>query len=133
MERRILPIGIQTFEKLRNTNCVYVDKTQYVCKLAQTAGYYFLSRPRRFGKSLLLSTMDAYFSGKKQLFTGLAIENLEKDWINYPVFYFDFNGQNYTDVNAVKEILNYTLTLLEKLYGCDNRVIIKSCGLPEEA
>jgi len=80
MNNRFLPIGIQDFEKLRNFNNIYVDKTSYIYELARTSSPYFLSRPRRFGKSLLLSTLEAYFLGKKDLFKGLAIENLETDW-----------------------------------------------------
>ena len=76
----IYPIGIQDFEKQRTDGYVYVDKTALIYKLATTGSYYFLSRPRRFGKSLLISTMEAYFRGKRELFKGLAIEQLEKDW-----------------------------------------------------
>ena len=92
---RKLPIGIQDFEKLRRNNFIYIDKTEYIYSLVQSGAPYFLSRPRRFGKSLLLSTMKAYFEGKKELFEGLKIAELEGDgleaWVEYPVFYFDFN------------------------------------------
>ncbi len=92
---RKLPIGIQDFENLRTGAYLYVDKTEYIYNLVHTGKPYFLSRPRRFGKSLLLSALRAYFEGKKELFSGLAIEGLEKDdpdaWAEYPVFYFDFN------------------------------------------
>ena len=81
----LYPIGIQNFEKIREGGYVYVDKTDLIHQIVQTGGYYFLSRPRRFGKSLLVSTMEAYFQGKKELFKGLALEKLEKDWTNYPV------------------------------------------------
>ena len=81
------PIGIQSFQKLRESGFLYVDKTVLVHRLVSTEGYYFLSRPRRFGKSLLLSTLEAYFQGKKELFKGLALEQLEKDWKVYPVFH----------------------------------------------
>jgi len=91
METRNLPIGIQDFEKLRRGGCVYVDKTAYVHKLAKTKTPYFLSRLRRFGKSLMVSTLKAYFEGKKELFNGLAIAELEKDWTRYPVFLIDLN------------------------------------------
>ena len=87
---RKLPIGIQTFEKLREGGYLYVDKTAFVWKIASTETPYFLSRPRRFGKSLLLSTLEAYFSGKKELFEGLAMEQLEKEWTVYPVLHIDF-------------------------------------------
>lgn len=83
------PIGIQNFEKIRREGYVYVDKTALIYDLAHNGSYYFLSRPRRFGKSLLLSTMAAYFSGRKDLFKGLAMEGLEKDWRVYPVLHLD--------------------------------------------
>ena len=88
------PIGIQNFESLRNDNYFYVDKTKLIYQLARSGRYYFLSRPRRFGKSLLISTLEAYFEGKKELFKGLAIENLEKDWIKYPILHLDLNIGN---------------------------------------
>ena len=84
------PIGIQSFDRLREDGFVYVDKTALVYNLVQTGSIYFLSRPRRFGKSLLLSTLEAYFSGKKELFEGLAMEQLEKEWTVYPVLHIDF-------------------------------------------
>ncbi len=91
----LYPIGIQNFEKIRKEGYTYVDKTALVHKLVTTGTYYFLSRPRRFGKSLLVSTMEAYFKGKKELFKGLAMENLEKDWVEYPVLHLDLNGSKY--------------------------------------
>ena len=87
---RRYPIGIQNFEDLRNNNCVYIDKTELIYRLVNTHTTYFLSRPRRFGKSLLISTLEAYFSGKKELFEGLAMEQLEKEWTVYPVLHIDF-------------------------------------------
>ena len=95
MEARYLPIGIQDFEDLRRRGCIYVDKTSLVYKLATEGKPYFLSRPRRFGKSLLLSTLEAYFLGKKDLFKGLAIEKLEKEWIQYPVLNISFGSNSY--------------------------------------
>jgi hypothetical protein len=86
-----MPIGVQDFEKLRKGDYLYVDKTALLYQLVSTGSYYFLSRPRRFGKSMLLSTLHAYFEGKKELFEGLAIEELEKNWIKYPVFHLDLN------------------------------------------
>ena len=86
------PIGIQTFEKLINGSYTYVDKTELVYKLVSSGEYYFLSRPRRFGKSLLTTTLESYFMGRKDLFKGLAIERLEKDWLEYPIFHIDFTG-----------------------------------------
>jgi hypothetical protein len=117
MNRRKLPIGIQSFEKLRTENFVYVDKTRYVYELAMAGAPYFLSRPRRFGKSLLLSTLKAYFLGKKELFEGLEITEMEKDWIEYPVFHLDFNVGMYTDVNSLYQTMNYNLQIIEEKYG----------------
>ena len=90
------PIGIQDFESLRTNDYTYVDKTSLIYKLANEGKYYFLSRPRRFGKSLLVSTLSAYFSGKRELFKGLAMEQLEKDWKKYPVLHLDLNTENTT-------------------------------------
>lgn len=108
---RRYPIGIQNFEQLRNRNCVYVDKTELVYRLANTDSVYFLSRPRRFGKSLLVSTLEAYFQGKKDLFKGLAMERLEKDWNVYPVFHIDFSLTKYTTLSndVVIGIMGVTL------------------------
>ena len=86
------PIGIQSFEQIREEGYVYVDKTALIYKLASEGKIYFLSRPRRFGKSLLISTLENYFLGRKELFRGLAIDSLEKEWAEYPVFHLDFNG-----------------------------------------
>ena len=87
---RRYPIGIQNFEDLRNNNCVYIDKTALIYQLTHTDKVYFLTRPHRFGKILLVSTLEAYFSGKKELFEGLAMEQLEKEWTVYPVLHIDF-------------------------------------------
>ena len=95
------PIGIQTFEQIIDNGFVYVDKTDMVYALATEGKTYFLSRPRRFGKSLLLSTLRAYFEGKKELFKGLKIDKLEKDWHVHRVFHFDFNGMNFDVPNAL--------------------------------
>lgn len=116
-EDMLYPIGIQNFKNLRRNEYVYVDKTHHVHRLASTGQHYFLSRPRRFGKSLLLSTMDAYFRGMKDLFKGLAIETLEKDWTEYPVLHLDFTGKSYTDRQSLIDNLDYYLTLWEKEYG----------------
>ena len=89
---KLYPIGIQNFEKIRKEGYVYIDKTAMIYQLVKTGNYYFLSRPRRFGKSLLISTLEAYFQGKKELFTGLAMEKLEKDWIAYPIMHLDCEG-----------------------------------------
>lgn len=114
---RIYPIGIQNFEDLRNSNNVYVDKTELIYRLANTNKVYFLSRPRRFGKSLLISTLDAYFKGKKDLFQGLAMERLEKEWTVYPVLHLDFSMTKYTALSDLLGQLNLNLYDWEKLYG----------------
>lgn len=118
---RKLPIGIQNFEKLRKEGYLYVDKTKYIWDLVTRGCVYFLSRPRRFGKSLLLSTMRAYFEGKKELFEGLYIGEQEKEWIEYPVFYFDFNSKRYKDKFALEEILNKHFEEWEAIYGNEKK------------
>jgi len=116
---RKLPIGIQDFEKLRKGNNVYVDKTMHIYNLLQSDAPYFLGRPRRFGKSLFLSTLKAYFEGKKHLFEGLKIAELEKDWIQYPVFYLDFNRESYIDIDSFNAVLDMNLRYLEEEWGKD--------------
>ena len=111
------PIGIQTFETLREESYVYVDKTALVYKLAKEGHIYFLSRPRRFGKSLLISTIKAYFQGKKQLFQGLAMELLETKWDKYPVFHIDFNGKNFNEPNELNNSILDFLSEAEAEYG----------------
>lgn len=95
---KLYPIGIQSFENLRKRDYIYVDKTALIYQLISTGKYYFLSRPRRFGKSLLISTLEAYFSGKRELFAGLEMEKLEKEWIEYPVLHMDLNTQKYDSI-----------------------------------
>lgn len=112
----LYPIGIQSFEKIRTDGFVYVDKTALIYKLAASGQYYFLSRPRRFGKSLLVSTMEAYFSGRKDLFEGLAMESLEKGWAEYPVLHLDLTGSSYTDISHLKVSLDQYLRKWESLY-----------------
>lgn len=114
---RKLPIGIQSFEKLRREGFLYVDKTALVYQLAQAGNPCFLSRPRRFGKSLLLSTFEAYFLGKKDLFQGLALEKLEQEWLEYPVLHLDLNSEKYTDIDGLKDGLESQLRGWEELYG----------------
>ena len=111
------PIGIQNFEKVRNDGYVYVDKTALIYQLADTGSYYFLSRPRRFGKSLLISTMDAYFSGKRELFKGLAIEKLEQKWAKHPILHLDLNTAKYSNADSLEKRLDITLSQWEQLYG----------------
>ena len=113
----LYPIGIQNFEKLREGGYTYIDKTAQIYKLATSGTYYFLSRPRRFGKSLLISTMDAYFSGKKELFKGLAMEQLEKDWIEYPVLHLDLNTGRYIKPEDLDVVLDQHLNNWETRYG----------------
>ena len=117
MSERKYPIGIQNFEKLRTDGYVYVDKTAWVYKLVNTGSYYFLSRPRRFGKSLLLSTIEAYLEGKRELFEGLAIEQLEKNWTKHPILHLDLNTEKYTTPEALDAILDDALSGWESLYG----------------
>jgi len=119
MEKRELPVGIQDFEKLRKTGCVYIDKTEYIYRLAGRSSPYFLSRPRRFGKSLFLTTLEAYFQGKKELFEGLAIAALEKDWKAYPVLHLDMNNGDYTSVKRAESCMGSTLRMLEKDFGIE--------------
>ena len=111
------PIGIQQFEKIRKGGFVYVDKTAQVYQLATQGCYYFLSRPRRFGKSLLISTMEAYFLGEKELFKGLALEQLETEWKRYPVLHLDLNARNYENEDSLRAELNKHLVSWEETYG----------------
>ena len=111
------PIGIQNFEDLRRNGYKYVDKTNFVYKLTDEGKYYFLSRPRRFGKSLFLSTLEAYFQGKKELFEGLAIYDLETEWKKYPIFHIDLNTANFREKDSLYNVLNDYLTGWEDKYG----------------
>ena len=117
MSSKIYPIGIQNFEKIRTDGYFYIDKTALIYQMVKTGSYYFLSRPRRFGKSLLISTLEAYFLGKKELFEGLAMEKLEKDWITYPIFHMDLNTEKYDTRESLDSILNFTLEKWEQQYG----------------
>jgi hypothetical protein len=114
---RKLPIGIQDFEDLRTNGYLYVDKTAYLYQLVNFGKPYFLGRPRRFGKSLFLSTLKAYFEGKCELFEGLKIAELEKDWKQYPVIYLDFNNSEYSDVQTLEIVFDYMLKEYEKEYN----------------
>ena len=117
---RYLPIGIQTFEKIRVDNAVYVDKTSFIESLVRNGKPYFLIRPRRFGKSLFLSTLRSYFEGRKDLFEGLAISKTETEWKQYPVFYFDFNVGDFTTEENFRASLGLKLDSYEKIYGPRN-------------
>ncbi|HOI27707.1 MAG TPA: ATP-binding protein [Paludibacteraceae bacterium] len=117
MASRIFPIGIQSFEKLREReNVIYVDKTALVYRMAHEGTTYFLSRPRRFGKSLLVSTLEAYFQARKDLFKGLAIEKLEKEWKEYPVLRFDLSGAKFAEIENLNSLLNRLLSNYEQIY-----------------
>ena len=121
MARKLYPIGIQTFERIRKEDKFYVDKTEYIYRMTHTDGtYFFLSRPRRFGKSLLVSTFQSYFEGKKELFEGLAIEKLEKEWTAYPVLHFDLSKGKHMENEQLEEYLGYLLEDYEKKYGIEN-------------
>ena len=121
MARKLYPIGIQTFERIRKEDKFYIDKTEYVYRMTHTDGtYFFLSRPRRFGKSLLVSTFQSYFEGKKELFKGLAIEKLEKEWNEYPVLHFDLSKGKHMEKEQLEEHLGYLLEDYEQKYGIEN-------------
>ena len=115
--QRLYPIGIQTFSEIREKNYLYIDKTEYVYRMTHFAKYVFLSRPRRFGKSLLASTLHSYFSGRKDLFQGLAMERFEKEWIEYPVLHFDMSTAKHVDKEQLLQELNLKLSEHESVYG----------------
>ncbi len=118
-QMRKLPIGIQTFEKLREESYLYVDKTAIIYQIVSGSIPYFLSRPRRFGKSLLISTFESYFEGRKELFEGLAIEKLETRWEQYPVLHLDLNAEKYDTKEALEQMLSRSLSLWEERWGSD--------------
>ena len=120
MARKLYPIGIQTFERIRKEDKLYIDKTEYVYRMTHTDGkLFFLNRPRRFGKSLLVSTFQSYFDGKKELFEGLAIEKLEKEWEEYPVLHFDMSLGRHLEKEQLIRFLLYILEDNEKRFGVD--------------
>lgn len=136
MKEMIYPIGIQDFDKLRKEGYLYVDKTALIHRLVRTGSYYFLSRPRRFGKSLLISTLEAYFQGKRELFEGLAIAELEKNWNVHPVLHLDLNIGKYETPEELDAILNDTLVRWEKLYGAsasETTLALRFAGIIERA
>ena len=114
---KLYPVGIQNFESLRRDGYFYVDKTAKIYELARTGRYYFLSRPRRFGKSLLISTLEAYFQGKRELFEGLAIEGLEKEWKDYPVIHLDLNAKKFDTEEDLIRLIDRQLLVYESVYG----------------
>ena len=118
MATKLYPIGMQTFSEIREEDFLYVDKTEYIYRMTHTSGkYFFLSRPRRFGKSLLVSTMQSYFEGKKELFKGLAVEKLEKEWTEYSVLHFDMSGGKHMEPEQLELYLGYILEDQEKKWG----------------
>ena len=117
MVERIYPVGIQTFSDIIKRGCVYVDKTDLIYKLTKKYKYVFLSRPRRFGKSLLSTTLYSYFAGEKDLFKGLAIEGLEKDWTEYPVLHFDMSTFKNCNLKDLQSKFNYKLSEYESIWG----------------
>ena len=136
MSEKIYPIGIQNFEKIRKEGYFYIDKTALIYRLVKTGSYYFLSRPRRFGKSLLISTLDAYFLGKKELFNGLAMEKLEKDWIRRPVLHLDLNIGKYDAPDSLDKILEEAISKWEVLYGTgvgESTLALRFKGIVERA
>ena len=118
MALKLYPVGIQTFERIRKENKLYIDKTEYIYRMTHSGGcYFFLSRPRRFGKSLLVSTFESYFSGKKELFEGLAIEKLEQEWMEYPVLHFDMSGGKHMEKEQLDDYLSNRLEAEERKWG----------------
>ena len=120
MAAKKYPLGIQTFSEIAKGNYYYADKTDVVYRLVHYAKYHFLSRPRRFGKSLFVSTLQAYFEGRKELFKGLAIEQLEQEWTEYPVIHLDLSGGKYYSIENLHDILNMILLRQEEKYGIEN-------------
>ena len=112
-----LPVGIQTFSEIVDRNCLYIDKTEYICKMMEFSKYIFLSRPRRFGKSLLVSTLQAYFEGRRELFKGLYIDSVEKEWTAYPVLRFDMSTAKHEGPEELKQELSGKLSTYEQIYG----------------
>ena len=121
MSNKKYPVGIQSFSDIRKGGYFYIDKTDLIYKLVQTGKYYFLSRPRRFGKSLLISTLESYFKGKKELFRGLAMESIEMEWIEYPVLHLDLNAEKFDTRQHLNTILLRHLNAWEDIWGADER------------
>ncbi|WP_337933957.1 AAA family ATPase [Hallella sp.] len=120
MTRKLYPIGIQTFSEIRTNDNLYIDKTAYIYRMANSDGkYFFLSRPRRFGKSLLVSTLLSYFEGRKELFKGLAIDNLENEWAEYPVLHFDLSGGKHQEEDQLNRYLDFILKDNERRFGVE--------------
>ena len=132
MARKLYPLGIQTFERIRKEDKLYIDKTEYVYHMTHTSGtYFFLARPRRFGKSLLVSTLQSYFEGKKDLFKGLAIEKLEQEWTEYPVLHFDMSGGKHMGEEQLERYLGFILEDEERKWGIEHPQIDANNRLTE--
>ena len=131
------PVGVQTFDEIREKDYLYVDKTKYIVDFRKKRmKYVFLSRPRRFGKSLFASTLQAYFEGRKELFEGLAIADYEKEWVKHPVLHFDLSGAKHMDAEGLKDYLNFILLPYEKKYGKgegENRPNTRLTGIVQRA
>ena len=112
-----LPVGIQTYSEIVDLNCLYIDKTEYILKMLELSKYIFLSRPRRFGKSLLVSTLQSYFEGRRDLFKGLYIDSVEQEWTEYPVLRFDMSTAKHQGQEELKQELAGKLTDYERIYG----------------
>ena len=124
MALKLYPIGIQTFEEIIHRDLLYIDKTEYIYRMSHSGGkHFFLGRPRRFGKSLLVSTMQSYFEGKKELFKGLAMENLEKEWTEYPVLHFDMSGGKHMEKEQLERYLADVLEEQETKWGYHSKKI----------
>lgn len=129
---KLCPVGIQTFSKIRENDYLYIDKTEYIYRMASSSNqYFFLSRPRRFGKSLLVSTMRSYFEGRKELFDELAINSLEKEWTKYPVLHFDMSLGKHLDKEGLERYLGNRLMEYEKIYDIDNPAVDNNDRLTE--
>ena len=132
MALKLYPIGIQTFERIRKEDKLYIDKTEYIYRMAHTSGtYFFLGRPRRFGKSLLVSTMQSYFEGKKDLFKGLTMEKLEKDWTEYPVLHFDLSGGKHMEKEQLERYLGYILRENERRFDVQSELVDSNLRLAD--
>ena len=118
-----LPVGIQTFSEIVDLNCLYIDKTEYILKMLNLSKYIFLSRPRRFGKSLLVSTLQSYFEGRRDLFKGLYIDSVEQEWTEYPVLRFDMSLAKHMDKEQLGRFLIYILQENEKRFGMTSDAI----------
>ena len=132
MAIKLYPIGIQTFSEIRKDDKLYIDKTEYIYRMSHGNGkYFFLGRPRRFGKSLLVSTMQSYFEGKKELFQGLAMEKLEKDWTEYPVLHFDLSGGKHMEKEQLERYLNFILSENERRFDVQSDLIDSNLHLAD--